>query len=272
MSSLYRSVTQGLLAIPNAQRLLSMWSTQSLLHEQLKDPLNAEACHKKTNGLVASQNLVIVDVAKGYKAIGYSAVFKKFHPVTGQYLSARARIVPHGFRQLVNQDYDPDKIAAPTLLIETLHLFSMFGFNKCRYKRARDAISAFTTVDLDELIEWPVGVPQPESKCMKLGKMCYGLKQAAWVFHDKVCKTLLEIGYQPTLFDACLHFLFVRDGDREYFVYAVYVDNFNIAAEREENTVHYDEEIEKRIDSRVEVTNIILGIVFVETAYTLRST
>ena len=80
-------MTQGLLAIPNAQRLLSMGSRQSQRHEQqLKDPLNAEAWHKETNELLASQNLVIVNVttvSKGYKAIGYTAVFKKkFHPVT----------------------------------------------------------------------------------------------------------------------------------------------------------------------------------------------
>ena len=198
---------------------------------------------------------------------------KKFHPVTGQYLSTRARIAPHGFRQIVNRDYNPDKIAAPTLSIEALHLFAMFSINKCRYKRARDAVSAFTTVDLDELIilELPVGIPQQEGKCMKLGKMCYGLKQAAWMFHDKVRKTLLDIGYQPTLFDACLYFILVTDGDRQYLVLtAVYVDNFNTAAEREEDAVHYDADIGKRIDSRIEDPNIILGIVFVETADTLQ--
>ena len=83
-----------------------MGNKQSHLHEQLKDPLNAKAWHKETNGLLASQNLVIVDVTtvpKGYKAIGYTAAFKKkYHPVTGQYLSTRARIAPHGFRQIVN--------------------------------------------------------------------------------------------------------------------------------------------------------------------------
>ncbi len=48
------------------------------------------------------------------------------------------------------------------------------------------------------------------------------------------------------------------------------MDNFNTAAEREEDAVHYDAEIGKRIDSRVEDPNIILGIVFVETADTLQ--
>ena len=82
---------------------------------------------------------------------------------------------------------------------------------------------------------------------------------------------MLEIGLQPTLFDACLYFLFVRDSDRQYLVLtAVYVDNFNTAAETEEDAVHYDAEIAKRIDSRVEDPNIILGIVFVETADTFQ--
>ena len=56
------------------------------------------------------------------------------------------------------------QIAAPTLSIEALYLFAMICINKCRFKRARDAISSFTTVELDELIiiEWPVGMPPPD--------------------------------------------------------------------------------------------------------------
>jgi hypothetical protein len=148
-------------------------------------------------------------VPKGYSAIGYAAAFKhKFNPITKQYASTRARFAPHGFRQIKGRDFDPDETAAPTLSMEAVHVYSMLSATKCPYKRARDVVSAFTSVDLKELIivEWPVGIPYVESKCMRLGKMCYGLKQAAWVFHQKVKTVLLSLEFEPTLFDSCFYF------------------------------------------------------------------
>ena len=79
--------------------------------------------------------------------------------------------------------------------------------------------------------------------------MVYGLKQAAWVFQEKVRAVLLSLGFKPTLFDSCRYFQFVYDEDRpaeRYLVLlAVYVDNFNLIAEREEDVVYFDSELAK---------------------------
>ena len=153
---------------------------------------------------LANGNLVMMDISevhKGYKAIGYAAAFKhKYNPLTKQYTGTRARLAPHGFRQIQGRDYDPNETAAPTLSLEALHVYAMFSATRCRHKRARDVVSAFTSVELKELIiiEWPVGLPYVKGKCMRLGKMVYGLKQAAWVFHEKVRAVLLSLGFEPT--------------------------------------------------------------------------
>ena len=101
----------------------------------------------------------------------------------------------------------------------------------------------------------------------------YGLKQAAYVFHRKVREVLTSLGFESTLFDSCLFFQFVKPGGCEFTQYlvviAVYVDNFNIIAEREEDVVYYDFELAKAIDTRVEDPNIILGVVLVETAHSI---
>ena len=124
----------------------------------------------------------------------------------------------------------------PTLSMEAVHLCAMFMATKCPHKRARDVVSAFTSVELKELIivEWPVGIPYVAGKCMRLGKMRYGLKQAAWVFHQKVKTVLLSLEFEPTLFDSCFYFQFIYEDDQKYLVIVcVYVDNFNLIAERE---------------------------------------
>ena len=104
--------------------------------------------------------------------------------------------------------------------MEAVHLYAMFmATAKCPHKRARDVFSsdkrAFTSVELKELIivQWPVGIPYVAGKCMRLGKMCYGLKQAAWVFHQKVKSDLLALQFEPTLFDLCFYFQFIYEDD-----------------------------------------------------------
>ena len=181
-SSIYRSVTGVYQILSNTQRFDAIGGKPVALRTTIEnDPRCAEAWLKEVNGLLESGNLVMMnikDVPRGYKAIGYSGVFKhKYNPITKQYTSTRARFAPHGFRQIKGRDLDPDETAAPTLSMEAVHLYSMFMATKCPYKRARDVVSAFTSVELKELIivEWPVGIPYVAGKCMRLGKMCYGL-------------------------------------------------------------------------------------------------
>ena len=170
-------------------------------------------------------------------------------------------------------DFDENETAAPTLSMETLHVYAMLSPTKCPFKRARDVVSAFISVELKELIivEWTVGVPYVKGKCMRLGKMCYGLKQAAFVFHTKVKSVLLVLGFEPTLFDACLYFQFIYEHEVKYLVaIACYVDNFNIIGERESDVVHFDLELSKMLETRSEDPNVMLGIVYVDTPSTLQ--
>ena len=101
--------------------------------------------------------------------------------------------------------------------------------------------------------------------------MCYSLKQVAWVLHQKVKSVLLSLEFEPTLFDACFYYQFVHEGDHKFLVIiCVYVDNFNLIAERESDVIHFDSEIGKRLKTRVEDPNVMLGIVFVDTPESLQ--
>ena len=100
--------------------------------------------------------------------------------------------------------------------------------------------------------------------------MVYGLRQAAWVFHEKVCTVLLSLGFEPTLFDSCLYFQFVYDKDeptmRFLVILAVYVDNFNLIEERDQDVIYFDSELAKLLETRIEDPTVMLGIVYVDTA------
>ena len=126
------------------------------LVEVLKVPRNAEAWDQELRSLLSNGNLVIIDITEvpsGYKPIDYAAAFKdKYNPITKQYASTRARFDPHGFRQIAGRDFDTEETAAPTLSMESFHVYVMLMATRCPSKRARDAISAFTTVELKELI------------------------------------------------------------------------------------------------------------------------
>jgi hypothetical protein len=94
------------------------------------------------------------------------------------------------------------------------------------------------------------------------------------VFHKRVREVLTALGFESKLFDSCLFFQFVKPGGSDYSRYlvviAVYVDNFNIIGEREEDVVYYDTELAKAIDTRVEDPNVILGVVLVETPHSIQ--
>ena len=53
-------------------------------------------------------------------------------------------------------------------------------------------------------------------------------------------------------------------------IVCVYVDNFNLIAEREVDVIHFDKEISKALETRVEDPNVMLGIVFVDTPESLK--
>ena len=77
--------------------------------------------------------------------------------------------------------------------------------------------------------------------------------------------------FEPTLFDSCFYFQFIyEDGNKFLVIVCVYVDNFNIIAEREVDVIHFDKEIRKALETRVEDPNVMLGIVFVETSTSLQ--
>lgn len=150
--------------------------------------------------------------------------------------------------------------------LEALHVYAMLAAMRCKFRRARDVISAFTSVDLKEfiVIEWPVGVPYIAGNCMRLGKMVDGLKRAAFIFHAKVKANLLSLGFEPTLFDCCLFFQFVYDTDfdiKYLLALALLVDNFNIIAERKEDVIRFDAEVAKLLDTRIKDPSVMLGIV-----------
>ena len=49
-------------------------------------------------------------------------------------------------------------------------------------------------------------------------------------------------------------------------ILAVYVENFNLIAEREQDVIYFDSELAKCLETRVEDPMVILGIVYVDTA------
>lgn len=104
MASLHRSVKGTHQVLSNVARFDAIGGKQTRLLQALEDTRCAEAWKKEIDDLMKNGNLVIEDirnVPKGVKAIGFTAVFKhKYNPITKQYASTRARLAPHGFRQI----------------------------------------------------------------------------------------------------------------------------------------------------------------------------
>ena len=107
----------------------------------------------------------------------------KPNPISGEYERTKARLTPHGFKQFLGLNYDPDEIAAPILYIEIFHLFmalallldlDIFGLN---------VVGGFITPKIKELVIFSTlyGIKAPEGMVLQLVCSLYGAKQ---VFYD----------------------------------------------------------------------------------------
>ena len=94
-----------------------------------------------------------------------------------------------------------------------------------------DVKTAFLNGDLDEHV-WvmsPRGIHGRKSRCYKLRKAMYGLKQAHLAWHKKLCSGLQDIGFEDLLSEPCV---FRRKFvDSSYSFILAYVDDLLVLGE-----------------------------------------
>ena len=168
-----------------------------------------------------------VSLPAGSNVITVKWVFKRKHDATGTPTEFKARMTPHGYKQIEGVDFF--ETYAQVGMYKTLRVLLSLASHSDLELEQLDVPSAFLNADLDEEIymELPEGFEQP-GKVVRLIKALYGLKQGPrcwWLLISKFIRE--ELGYDQTVSDMCFYFKRSHTG-RVMYLY-LFVDDFQSA-------------------------------------------
>lgn len=154
-------------------------------------------------------------------------VFKRKHDELGNPTEFKARITPHGYKQIGGIDYDETyaQVGMYKTLRILLQLAAMYDLELVQL----DVPSAFLNAPLDEDIymEIPEGFKQ-DGKIMKLNKALYGLKQGPRCWWLMISEFIVStLGYIKCISDACFFYKKSRNNNMMYLY--LFVDDFQSA-------------------------------------------
>jgi hypothetical protein len=162
---------------------------------------------------------------KGHKLIRPKWVFAIKLDGNGNYVKHRARLVGMGNTQIHGINYD--ETYAPVVCLESFRLLMSISARKKWTVWHLDVKTAFLNADIDEydiFMAFPDGYLRPKdpSKCLKLKKSIYGLKQAGRLWSKKLFAVMQELGFAQSKNDPCIFM-------SPLLIVAIYTDDILLA-------------------------------------------
>jgi len=178
----------------------------------------------------------IVDVPSNVKPIGCKWVYKiKRHP-DGSVERYKARLVAKGFAQTEGVDYF-ETFSLVVKMATVRVVLALASIHRWTIQQL-DVNNAFLHGDLskDVYMIVPPGVSvSSSSKCCKLHKSLYALKQSSRKWYKKLSILLLSYGYQQAQVG---YSLFVKIADFSFTTLIVYVDDIILSGNSTVEMVH----------------------------------
>jgi len=221
------------------------------------------AMETEYNALIKMGTWELVPEPKGRKIIKSKWVYKVKYGPDGEIIKHKARFVAKGFSQIPGVDFG--ETYAPVARIATLRTLLAIANKHKWYIRQSDISNAYLNADIREhdlYIEQPEGMekfgPNGEKLVCKLRKGLYGLKQAGMLWHNRLHKFLISIGFKQSRNDLCLYY---RGEGKNKLVLIIYVDDLVYASQTEQEPIKFEHQLDKEFKTTHEGTiKWILGI------------
>ena len=171
-----------------------------------------------------------------YKIKFKDGVFERF----------KARLVGRGFTQIAGSDYDPEGISSPVARNSTFMAVQAEAVKLKYFLKSFDVRSAYLLADLNEDVyaKVPYGMyVDKNTKCLKILKSLYGLKQSGYNWFSKLSGDLKQIGFTQSKVDPCFFNLKRKE---EVCRICIWVDDGLVSVSSEELW----EEIKTKIDAK----------------------
>lgn len=174
------------------------------------------------------KNTWIVDEYPKSKKLSTHIVLKIKRDTNGHPEIFKARVVARGNFQTYDQDY---KEAYPPLApFSLIRMFLYLDLSMSMSIAQVDVKRAFLNGHLKEDV-WvmsPHGIPWIKSKCFRLLKAMYSLKQAHLAWNTKLCTDLCKIGFKDMENAACVFMRLERNGNRSFSI--IYMEDLLVFA------------------------------------------
>jgi hypothetical protein len=172
----------------------------------------------------------LADLPSGANVISVKWVFKRKHDASGTPTEFKARMTPHGYKQIEGVDFY--ETYAQVGMYKTLRVLLALVVDGDLELQQLDVPSAFLNAPLTEDIymDLPEGFSQL-GKIVKLRKALYGLKQGPRCWWIMISGFIVnKMGYTSCVSDSCFYFRRSRSG-RLMYLY-LFVDDFQSAYHR----------------------------------------
>ena len=243
-----------------ARRVASQALSTKISHrEALADKRICKSMLTELSHLFKTNVIEITDLPPGHKAIGVVWAHKLKHDIDGEFIKAKSRICPWGFDQVPGVSYDPNKVEAPTLRLETIMTLLTTTVNRGMHSRNVDVDGAFTIPENPHptYMRSPKGLNLPPGKVLKLNKALYGTKQAAYYWNELINEKLLKMGFSRSLIDPCLYY---RWEDQFLSLIGLYVDDIRIVCDKFEDLDIIEQGLRADFPIKVPPENSWIGI------------
>jgi len=201
--------------------------------DAVNDPLIKESMRQEIKQLLESGAIKVTDLPPGRRAIKSTWAHKRKVGPSGEFLRYKSRICPYGFQQIPGIDYDEDRVASPTLHIETAMTVLAIEAQRGMHSTVIDADSAFATTPnhTTTYMEFPEGMKRIPGKALLLVHSLNGSKQGAYDWNARAHDALIELGLKQSISDPCLYF---RWDSKDLTMVALFVDDFRIISDKRE--------------------------------------
>ena len=185
----------------------------------------------------------------GIKTIPVHFILKIKRNADGSIDKYKARLVAGGHKQL---QYMYDHTFAPTANSDSIKLIYSLSAKESLIIRLFDVTGAYLLADLESPVPIYMTIPSFQGNpelLVELKKSLYGLKQAGYLWNQKLDKALKAVNLNPTAADPCIYH-YEQGEDR--VIVAIHVDDLLFAATSEGIIDQIVAQLKKELDANIE--------------------